>query len=83
MKNNISTTTNSKGGNEFQRLKPVLITPATTYVEVTATSSSIEVAPCDSVNTEFIIYNYAHRTSDITVTISDTLNFLQSSSNIQ
>ena len=70
------------GGNIFQRLKPVLISPATTYVEVTPSSSSIEVPLCDQIDAEFNIYNYGPATS-IVVEISDDLGFLMSPSSIR
>ena len=69
-------------GNIFQRLKPVLISPATTYVEVTPSSSSIEVPLCDQIDAEFNIYNYGPATS-IVVEISDDLGFLTSPSSIR
>ena len=70
------------GGNDFQRIKPVLISPATTYVEVTPSSSSIEVEVCDQADAEFNIYNYGPATS-IQVEISDDLGFLDSSSSFR
>ena len=70
------------GGNDFQRIKPVLISPATTYVEVTPSSSSIEVEVCNQADAEFNIYNYGPATS-IQVEVSDDLGFLESSSSFR
>ena len=66
-------------GNEFQRLKPVLISPSSTYVEITPSSSSIEVPPGNSTEADFNICNYG-LTTKISVEVSDDLGFLNSPS---
>ena len=67
-------------GNEFQRLKPVLISPSSTYVEITPSSSSIEVPPGNSTEADFNICNYG-LTTRISVEVSDDLGYLSSPSN--
>lgn len=61
-------------------MKTSLITPATTYVEVTASSSRIEAAPEETVDAEFTIYNFGNLDTDVRVEFSDDLGFLVSDS---
>ena len=65
------------GGNSFRRLQTELISPASTDVEVTSSSSRIEACPGESVSAEFIITNYGPQTT-ITIAVADDMDFLTS-----
>jgi hypothetical protein len=59
-----------------------LVTPASTSVEVTASSARIEAPPGESTSAEFIVTNFG-TTADVTVEISDDLAYLTSPSSIE
>lgn len=66
------------GGNIFHRVQTNLITPASTEIEVTASSVNIEIAPGENKTLEFIVRNFGPRTR-IDVEFSDNQNFLTTS----
>ena len=65
------------GGNVFKRLSKTLFTPASTSVEVTATSSRIEAAPGESTSAEFIVTNFGEPAT-VSMTVNDDLGFFVS-----
>ena len=68
-------------GNPFHRLRPVLVSPASTDIQVTATSSSIEACPGGNVSADFLITNFGASTS-IHIEVSDVLEYLTSTDDI-
>ena len=63
------------GKNPYWRLLLPPITPASTSVEVTASSSRIEATPGETVEAEYIVTNFGEAAT-ITLEIADEKNYL-------
>lgn len=55
----------------------MLVSPASTAVEVTSSSSKIEACPGESVSADFQIINFGPSTS-LEIEVTDTMEFLTS-----
>ncbi len=62
------------GGNTFKRLSTLLVTPASTSIEITASSAQISAAPCESTDAEFIVINHGEPAT-IETDVTDELGF--------
>ena len=69
-------------GNTFWRILPTLISPASTRVEVTASSSQLECNPGNSTSAQFVVTNFGLPT-DVTVGVIDDKGYFISLSDEQ